>query len=805
MDQDNLSGKAIPDDDTIDFKRYFSLFLNNWYWFAIALFISLTLAYAVNRYSEKLYTVTATMIIKDDQLGGGTPSVQAVMPGGELFGNRQMLENEIGILKSYSINRRVMDSLPDFRVNYVSVGRRYIASRRIYGDTPFVVVPAEGHNQPGYRVNIRLLSDSSYELELNEGVSFTEEFNFGDRFNRFGYDFVIEPGAGENSEFDPSRSNKYYFWFPSLISQANSYRSKLNVSPISPEASLVTLSVTGPVYAQEADYLNMLMTVYLEEGLDLKKETANSTISFIEDQLETIEGRLEEAEEVLLSFRKEKNLIDLGREAVMLQNRIERFETERTELELSQKYYIYLDDYLGRREEYAEIVNPSAMGVADPQLVRLVQELSQLQQQRRLLMLSVRGETEPVRVIDNNIASVRASLGEIVTGGMETISTRLSDVNRRIDMVEEEIAELPATERELISIQRDFDVNNTVYTYLLEKKAEAEIALAGTVTDNRIVDPAYPFISRLVKPRARQNYMIAFVAGLFVPLILIVVLDYFNDRIIDRKDVERGTTVPVIGYISHNSRKTELPLLEHPGSTIAESFRAIRTNLTYFRNPEESSVVVVSSTISSEGKTFISANLATAYAMLGKRVLLVGLDLRRPRIHNILEMDNPVGMSLYLSGQSEYEDIVKTTGVENLHYVSSGPIPPNPAELIESEKMSAFISRARSDYDLIIIDTPPLAIVTDGMLMAPYANICLLVVRQRYTSRNTLGLIQELYEKKMFNQMAIVVNDITLSGYYGYGLRYGYSIGYTYGYNYYDQQAYSRYGGRGKAGEYYID
>jgi capsular exopolysaccharide synthesis family protein len=357
----------------------------------------------------------------------------------------------------------------------------------------------------------------------------------------------------------------------------------------------------------------------------------------------------------------------------------------------------------------------------------------------------------------------------------------------------------------MIQIQRKLDVNNTVYTFLLEKRAEAGIAKASTIEDNRIIDKAYPFNSSRIRPKTRQNYMMALVAGLFIPFVLIIVVDLLNNKILDKKDIERGTTVPIIGYISHNYYDSEVPLKDHPGATIAESFRSIRTNLKYLHKDVSNPVIAVSSTISSEGKTFISVNLATIYAMLGKRVLLVGLDMRRPRIHKVLDISSNVGMSTYLSGQSSLDEIIFSTGVENLFYISSGPVAPNPAELIESEEMSRFIARAREMYDMIIIDTPPLAIVTDALLLAPLADTCLLVIRQRYTSRNTLSLIQELHENHTFRRMAIIVNDISVSGYYGYGLRYGYSLGYSYGYNYYDQHVYGRYGPKGKSGVYYTE
>jgi capsular exopolysaccharide synthesis family protein len=284
-------------------------------------------------------------------------------------------------------------------------------------------------------------------------------------------------------------------------------------------------------------------------------------------------------------------------------------------------------------------------------------------------------------------------------------------------------------------------------------------------------------------------------------------IDLFNDKVIDKHDIEKKTKVPIIGYISHSEGKNEVAVVEKPTSALAESFRAIRTSLKYYVKEGEMTVIAVSSTISSEGKTFISINLAAITAMLGKKVLLIGLDLRKPRINKVLEFTDSPGMSTYLSGNCKFGDVIRQTQIKNLWYAPSGPIPPNPSELIETELMSKFMATVRKDFDFIIIDTPPVAIVTDTLLLTQYVDINLFIVRQRYTSRSTLDIIEQLYRQGKLKNLAIIINDINLSGYYGYGMRYGYSLGYgySYGYNYYGKGYYGRYGYSDKHHGYYTD
>jgi capsular exopolysaccharide synthesis family protein len=289
------------------------------------------------------------------------------------------------------------------------------------------------------------------------------------------------------------------------------------------------------------------------------------------------------------------------------------------------------------------------------------------------------------------------------------------------------------------------------------------------------------------------------------PLLGIFIIDFLNNKIIDKRDVDKGTRVPVLGFISHNDTGDEVPVALKPGSTLSESFRSIRTALRYYIKDNDHPVISVLSTVSAEGKTFISMNLASIISMTGKKVLLVGLDLRKPRIHKVFDIDNSLGLSSYLSGICEYRDVIRKTKIENLWYAPSGPVPPNPAELIEREGMREFINLAKEEFDFILLDNPPVAVVTDALLVAPFVDVNLFVVRQRYSSKNTLGLIQELYEGQELKNPGIIINDISMTGYYGYGLRYGYSIGYAYGYNYYGNYSDRRYGYNSRSQGYYTD
>ena len=801
----NSSNFNLPEDDNLDIKRYMSLFISNWYWFAISLFIAITLAYGINRYSQRIYSISSTLLIKDDQIAGVKNNVESVIPGGDIFRSQQNLKNEMGILRSYSLNYTVMKELEDFHVVYVGIGRRGIVEKWMYKSCPFKVIYDSLELESAGKVGIEILKENKYRIQLKDGLNIDTVMSFGEQFKKHEFDFKVVPRDPARNIFNKNSSNRYFFYFTNPERLANEYRSKLSVAPIEKEASIVTLSVSGLVPEQEIDYLNGLMKVYINYGLENKNRTADSTIKFINSQIGIISDSLMKAEGRMESFRKTNNFFDISREGTLIQNKLERHENEKTTFELQLQYYNYLSEYLNSKNISGTIISPSVMGITDQVLIRLVNELSVIKNEREKLNFNFEVNQPALELMDRQADEARKSLIENVRNGITGLRLSIEESDRKIAAVDTLINKLPTMEKKFINIQRKFDLNNTVYTYLLEKRAESGIAKASNLPDNRIID--YASSEGPIKPKTRSNIVIALILGLFFPMMGISLIDYFNDRVIDKRDIEKKTKVPVIGYISHNDSKNELPVVENKGSSLAESFRSVRTAIKYYVKENEVVVIAVSSTISSEGKTFISGNLAAITAMLGKKVLIIGLDLRKPRINKVFEFDNSPGMSTYLSGNCEYEEIIKRTQVENLFYAPSGPTPPNPAELIETEQMKKFMERAKKEFDYIIIDTPPIAIVTDALLIAGYVDVNLFIVRQRYTSRSTLELIEQLNNHGELKNMAIIVNDISLSGYYGYGMRYGYAAGYGYSYggNYYSRGYYGRYGDKDKAKGYYTE
>jgi tyrosine-protein kinase Etk/Wzc len=803
--QPNIPIRKFHDrNEDIDLRHYFGIFLSNWYWFAASLFIAVTIAYGINKYSEKLYTVSASLLISSEQGGSDMTGVDKIIPGGNFFNTQQNIENEMGILKSYSLNKRVMERLRDFHITVIEKGRRGIAQRRHYKTEPFIVLYDSGYIQPeGIPLTIKILPNRKYSLEIESYKIGKEEYPFGKRFREAGFDFTINLRDSLRYKYDPDAPSRFVFWFNHPADLANEYRNKLVISPLKENASMVTLSVSGRVPFQEAEYLNKLMEEYKQQGLDYKNQTAEKTMDFIDRQLKSISQSLDTAESNMEKFRTANKLIDLSSEGTNIKDKLISVYNEKTSVSLQKKYYEYLADYLISKNESGEIISPSIMGITDPLLMKLVNDLASLQIEKKKLNYSISKDQPLIGFAQTGIEDARKALSENIKNNLLNTDRILADIDSRIASVEKEMNGLPATERGFIKIQRTYELNNTVYTYMLQKRSEASIAKASNVSGNRVIDEANAYNAGMIKPTPKKNYLFALALGLLIPGLYIYLIDRFHNKILDKKDIEAGTQVPIIGFVGHNTTKDEIPIVTRPGTSLSESFRSIRTNMKYYMNGESKAVISITSTISGEGKTFISVNLAAALSMLGKKTLMIGMDLRKPKLDRIFDADRTAGLSTYLIGQTSFEDLIKKTDIENLYYVPSGPVPPNPTELLETEGMRLFIERVKKDFDFVVLDTPPVGIVSDALLLGSFADINMFIIRQRYSFKNTLEYIQNIYTKKEMKNLAIVVNDIHISGYYGYGLRYGYGFYEGYGYNY----GYGQYGsyGRGDYHKYYTN
>ncbi len=772
-------------DDSLDLKKYFFMILANWYWFVISVFIALGIAWLQNRYTKPVYRVSASIMIQDENRRG-LSGYENLIPGMEIFRNQIKVLNEIEVLKSYSLAYRTLSEL-DFDVTYVGVGRSGFKETVLYNSCPFIVIPDDSAvNRLGYPVYIDFVSKDEYEVIIDDEYKVRETVRYGEKFTHTAFNFTIV--LRNPDSFTPEQGyNRYYFVMNSLNGMANAYRGRIGVETNDQRrGSVLFLSMSGHNASQITAYINKLMDVYITKGLEEKNQVAINTVNFIDLQLEILTDSLQGAEMNLQDFRLANRLINITQEGSMAYTRLEKYSQEKVMLELQKRYYEYLKEYVMDRNSMNEVVAPGTVDIMDPLLSGLITQLNQLLAEKEELMFTVHQGHPRLEIITSKIENARNILLENINELIKNNAIALKDAERQLKFIDQELESLPVTERQFISIQRQYKVNDQIYTYLLQKRAEAAIARASNVSDNKILDLARVDNASLVSPKARMNYMIALMLAVFIPLGLLILIDTLNDKISNRTDVENKTSVPIISTIGHSPGGTDIPVFENPKSAIAESFRGLRTNLQYLLREEGQKVITITSTLTGEGKTFCSVNLAAIFAMAGKKTLLVGLDLRKPKVHKIFNVSNKTGVSTCLIGKNVYEEVVRETRIENLDILPAGPVPPNPAELIESTRMREIMDAARQQYDIIIIDTPPFGMVTDALLAGRFSDVSLFLLRQNYSSKGVLELLEDVARKQELKNIGIVMNDIRHKGYYGYGYRYyNYGYGYRYGYGYY--------------------
>lgn len=775
----------IPEEEGIDIKKYIFLILGHWWWFAISIFVSLTIAYLINRYTQVVYSASCSIIVGEEKSETGTiENILDELSKVRTNKRKAVVENEITILKSYKMARMALEEL-DFNVDYIAVGRRGIAEMQLYNQCPFIIeIDTNQFNLINHGVFITILSDKEYRLDIDDKFEISRRMKFGEKFEHESFHFTVFQRDSLNFNYNNLTNKKYYFIINSINNLANQYRSSLNVEVNNEKGAILSLSMQGFVPQQLTDYLNKLSEIYLKNNLDEKNRASENTIRFIDQQLSGIVDSLEITGLKLQQFRSANKLIDLGKEGNFLYQQVQELQSEKAMLEMQANYYNYLLDYITVRNENSEVVAPGVVGIQDNLLNELVKTLNELLLKKRQLKSSINDNSPLLVSIDNQINSSIKSLKENIHSLVESNVIAINKLNERISKIDVEVQKLPGTEKQMIDIQRKFKINDQIYTFLLQKRAEAGITKASNNSDHKILDRARPENVLLVKPKYSKNYLIGLLGGLAIPLILILLIEFFNTKISDRNYLENRLKAPIIGNIGHNDSTTELAVNSNPKSSMSESFRAIRSNIQYILKDPQSKVIAVSSAISGEGKTFCSVNLASILALAGKKTLIVSLDLRRPKVHRIFDLENKDGISTYLIGKTEYSNLFKPTMIPSLFMTSAGPIPPNPAELIGTEKMAEFITRARKEFDFIIIDTPPIGIVTDALVLKDNIDSFLFVIRHNYSDRQVIELINDLHIRKVFKNICVVVNDIQLKGYYGYSYKYGYQYGYGYSYHY---------------------
>ncbi|MGB3007690.1 MAG: polysaccharide biosynthesis tyrosine autokinase, partial [Chitinophagaceae bacterium] len=538
--------------------------------------------------------------------------------------------------------------------------------------------------------------------------------------------------------------------------------------------------------------INRLMEEYSLFSLEQKKLSSDQTLVFIEDRLVDICHKLDSVQQMYLDYQGKYNIIDAETQSSKYFEIIGESDKSINEQTLKLNVAEMVDSYLAdKKNEFTRIVVPSTLGLEDPTLNELVGGYNKAQLERKqLLDGNVPVGNPAVKEIDGQIEKMRVSIREnlrnikLATNSVVNRSRQLSGQG------ETQLKAMPEKVKELAEIKRQLETYLGLYKLFTEKKEETAISRASTVPNSSIIDKAYPPGSP-IKPKRKTIQVMAVLLGLAIPALFIFAAEILNDKVSTRYDVEKLTEAPILGEIGHSYSDTTLVVSKTTRSMVAEQFRIIRSNLQYILHNKEKSVILATSTFSGEGKSYISTNMGAVLALAGKKTIVLEFDIRKPKVLSGLGIARGPGITNYLVGKANLPDLVKPVPEhENLFVMGCGPIPPNPAELLLDSKMDDLFKWLRENFDMVIIDTAPVGMVSDAMTLGKYADASLYLVRQGHTFKKQVALIDEFYKEKKLPRVSIIINDVKLKtgyGYYGYG-RYGYGYGYGYG-SYYEEEA----------------
>jgi len=776
MDENN----SIQENSSQGFeiKKYFFKAISYWYLFVISIVISVFAAKWINKHAIPTYGLHSTVMLKDES------NEEEIAGGLTLFSKRKNLNTQVGILNSYSLSKDAVEEL-EFETSYFR-DERFRKDYEIYNKSPFVVNYDTTYSQYiGIPVNVNFKSENEITISI-ERFNVEKVINIGEQFTLDNFSFNIS--HRDTLSFNKSIiGKKYFFRKNSINSIVQNYLGRLEIE-VSPEkSSILWLWLIGTVPQKDADYLNKLIEIYIRNGLDEKNQKAASIIEFIDDQLAGVSDSLQKTESNLQKFKQRNKTLDISNEGMLLLTRLTDFQKYHEKQKKKLAYYQYLHDELSEKKIVKSLTAPSVMDIVDPILLSYLEKLSEHITNRDVLDFNVKSDIPISEKLDLQIRQMQNQIFIHAKKNIEVTESEIEEVKNNISKINRDINRLPVSERQIINIERKFNINDEIYTLLLRRRTEAAITQASNKADTKMLDRARPETAVKKSPDTGGNTKKGILFGLIIPILIIVVIEFFNNKIEDKSDIESRTSIPIYGTVGKTRHKCNLPVVVYPKSPISESFRSIRTNMQYILKGKDKKIIAVTSSVSGEGKSFISSNLAAILAVSEKKTLLVGLDLRKPKLQEDFNYNNEKGISSYLVEHCEYEDVVQETTVENLHVALSGHIPPNPAELIESERMTTFFKKAVDEFDYVIVDTPPIAVVTDALLLADIADAFLFIMRQGYSSKNVIKLIKDAQKDNDLLNLGIILNEVQIKKGYGYSYGYGYGYGYGQGQGYYDE------------------
>ncbi len=784
----NRPHKGKANDSLFDLNRILLLLKKNWYLFLISIPICVGSVYAYHRYTVPVYQARATLLLKSGEKRSISQS--DLIEGFGLSPEVRSVENQTFIIRSKKLVLKTIDRL-DFGVSYIAEGN--LKDTELYYNKPFIVEFDSLHPQLlNTPFHIQSVSDDELNIKVQTEGGNLHLFNGKERAGRVGavnLEKTVRFGewvTQKEFSFRILRSNShiskdmtYHFVFKSHNQLANEYRGKLGVSSYREGSSIIFVTATGTSPNKIQRFLDVLCEVILEHNLDQKNHMATRSLAFIQAQLENISDTLENVQNQLLDYRKTNRFMGPSEFSQKLAEQYFETDKEIKMIEMQESYYRYLQNNLDDATDIEEFMLPAVDDESTGFINQLVLQLIAYQEEREMLLSAAESDNHYMRTLDSKVDVTRENLKKAVNQVLRSLKLEKQKYSRSINDIVVDMNELPDLEKTYLKIDRAYKLNDAIYTFLLQKHSETQIAKASNVPDNEIIDNAS--ISAIVSPNKKSNYQKGFMLALLIPAAFLALKEFLNTKVRSKEDVHNlAPDVPIMGTVVHSASSHADVIHEHPHSIISESFRSIRTKLKFMSKDSKAKVITLTSTNTGEGKTFCAQNLASVFAISGKKTILLGFDLRKPRLTALFELLNKPGLSNFLIGENKVDEIIYKTQFDNLYIMPAGPVPPNPSELISGMETMELFAHLRTKFEVIIVDSPPIGLVADARMLMQESDYNLFVVRANYTMKDHMALTVENLMEEDVNKIGIVLNDVSLKekGYGYYSSEY-YSTYYT--------------------------
>lgn len=782
IDSNQLNGKLLnlkkdQEEEAINLRELIAKYINHLPFFIIAIVLSVVAAFVFLRYKSPVYNTSINILVKDDAKKSGSQMSKEILSQ-LMSGGQSTLANEVELIKSYSLIGSVVEKL-DIGTVYTVMGR--IKQQELYKDSirgKFIVFQNVKDSSEEYEVIIKVkdkkilyLTESGEKEILNNSIVKTGDFNF----------FVHIPNF---SDFAPE--NKYKATWNSPVETAKTLLKDMLAEPLNKDASIVKLTLESKNPKKVRDIFNTLAVEYNRADVEDKNRETDSTIQFIDERLMLISGELGIVETNLQKFRETNDVIAMeGQEKFQLE-RMKDVRGKMDALDIQIQVTDLIKDYVNNPSRKFSLA-PSSLGIQDPALLGLVQQYNEQVLRREELLKTLPAGNIAITTIESQLQQLQANIIETTNNLKSSYRSAYNKTKDDNDQILASMNAVPRKEKQLLEIARQQGIKEKLYLYLLEKREEAAISRASAVGNSRPIDPAVTE-KKPIFPKKPIIFAFCLILGIATPILYIFIKDMMANKVVTRNDIVKVTKAPIIGEVSHSNIAGRKIVADKSRGVIPEQFRIIRTNLQYFIPGKTKSTILITSSMPGEGKTFISMNTGAVLATSGKKVVLLEFDMRKPKITEAMGIKhNGQGLSTYLTSNAELKDIIiPIEGFDNYFFIPTGPVPPNPAELLITSRLEKLFTELKNEFDHIVIDSPPTIIVSDSKVLSNYSDIVFYLIRQRYTVKEHLKFINELHETQTLKNIALVVNDVKLTGaqgYHGNAVSYGYGNGYNYDYS----------------------